>query len=77
MEVYRTDTDRRNVVDEVGALDERAAAKFLGICPRKLFDIRKAGHGPKHVRIGKRVCYPRHLLVAWLDAHATEGGAST
>ena len=75
--VYREPPDHHNVACvEVGNLTEPAAAKFLGICPRTLFKLRKAGTGPRHVRIGKSVRYPRHLLVEWLDARA-EVGATT
>ena len=68
MEVYRNNSDeRKQAGDDVGTLSEPAAAKFLGISPRSLFTLRQAGRGPRHVRIGKRVLYPRHLLVAYLD----------
>ena len=68
MEVYRPDPERcKQAGDDVGTLSEPAAAKFLGISPRSLFALRQAGRGPRHVRIGKRVLYPRHLLVAYLD----------
>ena len=68
MEVYRPDPERcKQTGDDVGTLSEPAAAKFLGISPRSLFALRQAGRGPRHVRIGKRVLYPRHLLVAYLD----------
>lgn len=77
MQVYRKDqaTPKAVVEIEPGALPEPDAAKFLRIGARTLFDLRKAGTGPKYVRIGKSIRYPVHLLREWLNAQA-EGGAS-
>lgn len=69
MEVYRTDPDHQKPADSTaGSLDEKAAAKYLGCCPRKLLELRKAGAAPPHYRIGNRVRYPIHLLPAWMEA---------
>lgn len=46
-------------------LDERQAAKFLGIGARTLWQLRKDGSVP-YVRIGKSVRYPKPLLLKWL-----------
>lgn len=77
MQVYRKDQAPPKAVVEIepGALPEPAAAKFLGIGSRTLFALRKAGTGPKYVRIGRSLRYPTHLLREWLTAQA-EGGAS-
>jgi excisionase family DNA binding protein len=53
-------------------LDERQAAKFLGIGARTLWELRKNGSVP-HVRFGKSVRYPKPLLVKWLMEQATTG----
>ena len=51
-------------------LDERQAAKFLGIGARTLWQLRKNGSVP-YVRFGKSVRYPKPLLVRWLMEQAT------
>jgi hypothetical protein len=76
MEVYRTDLDQQKSADQpAGSLDEKAAAKFLGCCCRKLLEMRKAGTAPPHYRIGNRVRYPTHLLVEWMTAQTTQAVA--
>lgn len=77
MQVYRKGQAPQKPVAEIepGALPEPDAAKFLGIGARTLFDLRRAGKGPKYVRFGKSIRYPRHLLIEFLDQQA-EGGAS-
>lgn len=74
MQVYRTDAPGRKpgpqddgAIDE-GALDETAAAKFLGCGKSKLLEMRRDGNAPPYYRIGNRVRYPKHQLVAWMDA---------
>lgn len=53
--------DRHGSSESTGLLDEKAAARKLGVCPRTLFALRKAGK-IAHIRIGKRVLYsPKHL----------------
>lgn len=56
--------------DDVINLDERQAAKFLGIGARTLWQLRRNGSVP-HVRFGKSVRYPKPLLVRWLMEQAT------
>jgi hypothetical protein len=46
-------------------LDERQAARFLGIGARTLWQLRKERAVP-YVRFGKTVLYPKPLLVKWL-----------
>jgi hypothetical protein len=57
---------------EPAALDERAAARLIGISPRKLWQLRRDGRGPRYCRVGCRIIYPRHLLIEWLNATATQ-----
>ena len=56
--------------DDVINLDERQAARFLGIGARTLWQLRKNGSVP-YVRFGKSVRYPKPLLVRWLMEQAT------
>lgn len=58
--------------DAVINLDERQAAKFLGIGARTLWQLRKDGSVP-YVKFGKSVRYPKPLLVKWLMERATTG----
>ncbi len=51
-------------------LDERQAAKFLGIGARTLWQLRKDGSVP-YVKFGKSIRYPKPLLVNWLMEQAT------
>ena len=74
MKVYRQPTAPPPAPDDApGALSEWAAAKFLGIGSRTLWGLRQSGCGPKHIRIGRSIRYPRHLLVAWMDERAERG----
>lgn len=77
MQIYKTEqAEKRPVAGiEPGALSEPEAAKFLGIGSRTLWGLRKAGRGPKYVRFGKSIRYPRHLLIEFLDRQA-QGGAT-
>lgn len=56
--------------DAVINLDERQAARFLGIGARTLWQLRKDGRVP-YVKFGKSVRYPKPLLVKWLMEQAT------
>jgi hypothetical protein len=51
-------------------VDEPEAARFLGISPRKLWDLRKFKGAP-HARFGKRVKYDLEVLVAWYRQQAS------
>ena len=77
MEVYRDPrVEKPSPVEvEAGTMSEWEAARFLGCSPRKLWGLRKAGKGPRFLRYGRAIRYPRHLLLAWMDAVA-EGGAT-
>lgn len=76
MEVYRPrpDPEEPGDANEVGALSEPLAARFLGIGYRTLWALRKAGRGPRFFRCGTAIRYPRHLLVAWMEERS-EGGS--
>ncbi len=54
------------------ALRATEAARALGISPRKLFTLSKAGEVP-HVRVDGVVLYPLHALRHWLDARQQGG----
>ncbi|MFW6028176.1 MAG: helix-turn-helix domain-containing protein [bacterium] len=64
----RQDNDTTTGTDRIG-LNSREAAALLGISERTLWTEMRAGRVP-HVRIGRRVIFPRHLLVRWLDEKA-------
>ncbi|MCG2639424.1 MULTISPECIES: helix-turn-helix transcriptional regulator [Bradyrhizobium] len=57
------------------ALERRtaeAAAHYLDVSPATLAKWRISGEGPKFARIGKRVCYFKEDLDAWmLDRRVT------
>ncbi|MEN1679515.1 MAG: helix-turn-helix domain-containing protein [Planctomycetota bacterium] len=55
------------------ALSARDAAAALSISERTLKELTYAGEMP-HVRLGRRVLYPVHLLREWLTGQA-EGTA--
>jgi hypothetical protein len=72
--VERTPAERAPDEIEPGNFTEAEAARFLRIGTRTLSKLRAAGRGPKFVRCGRSIRYPRHLLLAFLDERA-EGGA--
>jgi excisionase family DNA binding protein len=47
-------------------LSAKETAKLLGISERTLFTLTKAGDVP-HIRIGRRIMYPRTSLVEWIE----------
>ena len=63
-------------------LTEEAAAAFLGVKKNTLRMARYRGcllgadNAPVWLRIGRNVMYRRADLVAWMEANATEHGAS-
>jgi excisionase family DNA binding protein len=54
------------------ALRPRDAARALGISERTLWSLTKQQQIP-HLRFGKAVRYPRHLLLRWLEQQAAGG----
>lgn len=69
-----------NTTSEALMLNEPQAARFLGISPRKLFSLRKAGKVP-FLNLGERcIRYSREALVEWIaeqtaNAKKAQGGA--
>jgi len=51
--------------DEIGYIDTRRAAAWLGLSRRTLEDYRVSGQGPAFHRFGNRVRYRRADLDAW------------
>lgn len=49
-----------------------AAAAYLGISPRTLETIDRAGRGPARIRLGRAVGYLRRDLDAWLADRRVE-----
>jgi predicted DNA-binding transcriptional regulator AlpA len=67
------------------AVSEADAARAIGVCPRTLWTLRKAGRGPRHVVIGSSIRYRVDAIHEWLasqeriesaPATADDGGAS-
>jgi predicted DNA-binding transcriptional regulator AlpA len=50
-------------------LSTSAAAEYLGISPSFLNKLRCTGGGPRYVKIGRRVLYPKFELDLWITAH--------
>jgi len=71
-QVYRTDGGRHNAAAEPLAITEAAAARLLSISPRALWELRREGIGPRHVRIGASVRYALAELRSWLDSKQAE-----
>ena len=57
------------------ALRSKDAARALGIGERLLWSKTNSGEIP-HVRIGKAIIYPVHLLHDWLTEQARKKGGS-
>lgn len=64
------------LLDELEYLSEEDAAVAIKVKPKTLFEYRKAGIGPKHIVIARKVLYSKDALKEWLaaggskDAHA-------
>ena len=52
-------------------VDEREAARYLGVCSRTLWGLRHAGNVP-HLRIGDAVRYRLSDLDRWIDSRITQ-----
>ena len=62
---------------QVDLLTTTAAAAVLQVHPATLVNWRKAGTGPKYVRLGPRnIRYHRADLTEYLEASTVEPGAS-
>ncbi len=55
------------------ALRPKEAARALGICERKLWELTKRDEIP-YVKLGKAVLYPVDALRDWLAKRAAAGG---
>ena len=51
----------------VGAVE---AAKLIGVSPRTLWTILKAGDGPPFAKLGRRTVFPVRELQDWLGRRA-------
>jgi predicted DNA-binding transcriptional regulator AlpA len=49
-------------------LTQEQAGAFLGLSPRTLERFRVSGHGPKYLKLGRRIAYVREDLTAWADS---------
>lgn len=47
-------------------------ARLLGMSSRGLHNWRKRGLGPRFVRVGRHILYPRGEVTAWLEKHTVE-----
>ena len=54
-------------LDPAAHIDEKEAAKFLGISPRTLQGYRIKGGGPDFIKIGKSVRYKIGYLIQWSE----------
>ena len=45
----------------------------VDLAEKTLIEYRKAGCGPKHAEIARRILYSRKALAEWLDAGGTRG----
>ena len=72
--VYSPERKRRGDLETPPplALRPREAARALGIGERKLWEITAdQASGIPHVRFGRRIVYPAHLLQQWLAEKAS------
>ncbi len=53
-------------------MPEVVAALWLRLRPRGLQNMRFQGRGPRHINIGRRVCYRRSDLKAWISENTVE-----
>jgi hypothetical protein len=65
-----TDSVRSLVPDDL--IDQKEAARLLGIRPRTLQEWRYEGRGPGWFKVGQSVRYSRKGLEVWLAARARE-----
>jgi hypothetical protein len=65
-----------DAASNTAVVDERGAATILGISPATLRNQRSQGRGPKYYRIGRRIVYGVHLVLAYRDARTVDPAAS-
>jgi Helix-turn-helix domain len=51
---------------ELGYVDELEAAAGLDITPKTLIGYRRAGIGPRHTELARKIFYSREAIAAWL-----------
>ena len=57
-------------------MPEVVAAHWLRLRPRGLQNMRLQGRGPRHINIGRRICYRRSDLMAWVSENTVETKAA-
>jgi hypothetical protein len=62
-----------HLLTELGYLDEIDASLALGVTIQTLVQYRKAGIGPEHTVIARKVFYSRDALAGWLANGGTRG----
>lgn len=55
-------------------LSPQGAADYLGISKSTLYNLRRAGTGPKHFKRGQLIRYTTTDLDAWMRQEDDEGG---
>jgi hypothetical protein len=56
---------------ELGYVDELEAAAALNVTPKTLIEYRRAGTGPQHTELARKIYYSRDAIAAWLAAGGT------
>ena len=52
----------------------RWIAKFLGMNPKEIYDLNKAGLGPKATKVNNSYVVTRKSLIVWLATRKDKGG---
>jgi predicted DNA-binding transcriptional regulator AlpA len=63
--------------DPDAALNENQAAELLGFSVRTLQSWRMQGGGPRYVKVGRSVRYPRRELIAFQKSKTVASTAET
>ena len=50
------------LLDELGYLEEPETAAAVGVTPKTMIDYRKAGKGPAHVELARKIFYSREAI---------------
>lgn len=62
----------QGVMDQI-LVNEREAARLLGVCEKTLYNLRTEGRVP-HLRLGSRVLYSPDALKKWVESQLTTNG---
>ena len=65
------------LLEDLGYVDEAIAAIALDVAVQTLIEYRKAGVGPTHAIVGRRVLYSKENLQKWLNAGGTRAFAES